>query len=191
MYFFAVLAACELVLGALPPVYTLYSSLIGVVGLSIEATLPLPQILANAQVRSCKGLRLSVLASWLIGDALKMFWFFTAKTEIPWVFKVAGIFQGSCDCFLGVQYFMYGDGSGGTLTGSIKSGLESLGNLGSRFGSGFGAEKGPVKEEHSMQDMGWQSNNPYGKQPTMRGPSRSLTPTRRPAPFHVQDAGEE
>lgn len=193
LYFFVVLTACEVILGALPPVYTLYSSLIGVMGLSIEATLPLPQILANAQVRSCKGLRLSVLASWLIGDALKMFWFFTAETEIPWVFKVCGMFQASCDCFLGVQYFMYGDGNGGTLTGSIKSGLDTLAGLGSSFGGRFGAEKAH-EEQHAMQDMGWQNSSPYeygDRQPSMRGHSRSLTPTRRPAPFHVQDAGEE
>jgi solute carrier family 66, member 2 len=91
-------------------IYSLYSVLIGYMGLSIEATLPLPQIFANAQSRSCKGFRLSVLASWLLGDAFKMFWFFTATTEIPLAFKLCGMFQAACDCFLGFQYYMYGEG---------------------------------------------------------------------------------
>jgi hypothetical protein len=78
----------------------------------VEATLPLPQIFANARSRSCKGFRLSVLASWLLGDAMKMFWFFTSPTEIPWAFKLCGIFQAGCDAFLGVQYLMYGAGDG-------------------------------------------------------------------------------
>lgn len=67
---------------------------------------------ANARSRSCKGFRVSVLASWLAGDAMKMFWFFTSPTEIPWAFKLCGIFQAGCDAFLGVQYLMYGSGEG-------------------------------------------------------------------------------
>ncbi len=51
-----------------------------------------------------------MLASWIAGDIMKMFWFFTATSEIPWTFKLCGIFQMGCDFFLGVQYFMYGNG---------------------------------------------------------------------------------
>ncbi len=40
---------------------------------------------------------------------MKMFWFFTATSEIPWAFKMCGIFQMGCDLFLGVQYAIYGD----------------------------------------------------------------------------------
>lgn len=156
MYMFIGLMACELLLGTMPSIYTLYSSLIGIAGLSIEATLPIPQILANAQSRSCKGFRLSVLGSWLAGDAMKIFWFFTATSEIPPVFKVCGIFQASCDAFLGVQYWMYGDGP-------------------------------QEVKEHPMTDAPWQQNGTHGSSPVrqgMRAPSRSLTPTRRPAPFN-------
>jgi solute carrier family 66, member 2 len=39
---------------------------------------------------------------------MKMFWFFTSTTSIPWAFKVCGMFQAFCDALLGVQYFMYG-----------------------------------------------------------------------------------
>ena len=41
---------------------------------------------------------------------MKMFWFFTATTEIPWAFKLCGIFQMGCDMFLGFQYAIYRDG---------------------------------------------------------------------------------
>ena len=44
---------------------------------------------------------------------MKMFWFFTATTEIPWAFKLCGIFQMCCDLFLGGQYWVYGDGQKG------------------------------------------------------------------------------
>jgi hypothetical protein len=167
VYFFAGLVTCEVVLSYLPPIYTLYSSLIGIAGLSIEATLPIPQILANHQSRSCKGFRLSVLASWLAGDAMKMFWFFTATTEIPWAFKVCGMFQAACDSYLGIQYWMYGDGGPGPLS----------------------VANGAIKE-HPMADMSFPTGSPYnvGKQPSGREHSRSLTPTRRPATFQVAAA---
>ncbi|KAK4458367.1 hypothetical protein QBC42DRAFT_276930 [Cladorrhinum samala] len=102
------LMACELLLAPVPSVYQPYSNLIGYVGLGVEAMLPLPQILINARAGSCKGFRVSVLVNWLAGDAMKIFWFFTAKTTIPWAFKLCGIFQACCDSFLGVQYWMYG-----------------------------------------------------------------------------------
>lgn len=41
---------------------------------------------------------------------MKMFWFFTSTTQIPWAFKLCGLFQAGCDAFLGIQYLMYGSG---------------------------------------------------------------------------------
>ncbi|KAL2760830.1 hypothetical protein ACRALDRAFT_1059419 [Sodiomyces alcalophilus JCM 7366] len=114
-YFFLALTALELLLSLIPPAYHVYSNIIGYMGLSIEAFLPIPQILVNARSRSSRGFRLSLLASWLIGDAAKIFWFFTATTEIPAAFKMCGIFQACCDAFLGIQYWMYGSGSGSVV----------------------------------------------------------------------------
>ncbi|PHH70026.1 hypothetical protein CDD83_5536 [Cordyceps sp. RAO-2017] len=110
IYLFGALLVCELLLSFLPPLYAFYSAMLGYIGLSVEATLAIPQILANSQSRSCKGFRLSVLVAWLGGDAMKIFWFFTATTDIPVAFKVCGLFQAACDCFLGAQYLQYGDG---------------------------------------------------------------------------------
>ncbi|KAI8630147.1 hypothetical protein F5Y19DRAFT_474534 [Xylariaceae sp. FL1651] len=109
LYVFIILTALELLIAPFDSIYAAYSALIGYIGLSVEATLPLPQLFANARSRSCKGFRLSVLASWLLGDAMKMFWFFTATTQIPWAFKLCGIFQAICDALIGVQYLVYGN----------------------------------------------------------------------------------
>ncbi len=110
LYLFIGLTIMELIVAPMRWLYPAYSLLVGYVGLSVEATLPLPQIYSNARSRSCKGFRFSVLASWLLGDTMKMFWFFTSTTEIPWAFKLCGIFQAGCDLFLGLQYIMYGSG---------------------------------------------------------------------------------
>ncbi|KAK2807120.1 hypothetical protein FQN51_004734 [Onygenales sp. PD_10] len=87
-----------------------YISLLGFAGLGIEAFLPVPQIISNQRAQSCKGFRLSVLASWILGDAMKMGYFFFSGDAVPWAFRVCGILQCCCDCYLGVQYWMFGEG---------------------------------------------------------------------------------
>lgn len=90
---------------------SLYTLFIGYLGLGIEAILPLPQILANQRAQSCKGFRASVLANWLVGDAMKMsFFFLGAEGKVPWAFKMCGMFQACCDAGLGVQWWIYGEG---------------------------------------------------------------------------------
>ncbi|KAJ5723665.1 hypothetical protein N7488_001700 [Penicillium malachiteum] len=81
--------------------------LLGAIGLAVEAILPVPQILVNHRAGSCKGLRLSVLGSWLIGDTMKMSYFFCSKETIPWTFKSCGLFQCVCDFYLGIQFWMF------------------------------------------------------------------------------------
>ncbi|KAK5058631.1 hypothetical protein LTR84_010895 [Exophiala bonariae] len=87
-----------------------YISLLGYVGLAIEAILPLPQIWKNHNARSCKGFRLSVIINWLAGDAMKMSYFFLSSQVVPWPFRLCGIFQACCDSYLGLQFYMYGEG---------------------------------------------------------------------------------
>ncbi|KAJ5191544.1 uncharacterized protein N7498_010529 [Penicillium cinerascens] len=84
-----------------------YISILGGIGLAVEATLPLPQILANHRSGSCKGFRVSVLAAWIIGDTMKMSYFFFSQEAIPWSFKLCGMFQCVCDFYLGFQYWMF------------------------------------------------------------------------------------
>ncbi|KAK2748497.1 hypothetical protein FQN57_000630 [Myotisia sp. PD_48] len=87
-----------------------YIDLLGYGGLSVEAFLPIPQIISNQRHRSCKGFRPSVLVSWLMGDALKMVYFFFSGGTIPWAFRVCAIVQCCCDCYLGIQYWKFEDG---------------------------------------------------------------------------------
>lgn len=108
--FLAYYTAALMVLQVLNWGSSFYTQLQGYVGLSIEALLPIPQILSNQRSRSCKGFRLSVLVNWLFGDAMKMSFFFLATTDIPWSFKLCALFQACCDCYLGVQYWMFGEG---------------------------------------------------------------------------------
>jgi len=101
----------QALLGPTPTTSLTYTTLLGILGLTIEATLPLPQMLANYTSQSCKGFRVSVLANWLFGDAMKMgFFFLSDGGKVPWAFKACGCFQAACDVALGVQWWVYGDG---------------------------------------------------------------------------------
>lgn len=105
-YFTAMLAVLQLLIGS----NELYITIQGYVALSVEAILPIPQIMQNQRSKSCRGFRLSVLANWLVGDAFKMTYFFLSDGDVPWAFKLCGLFQAICDCYLGVQYWMFGEG---------------------------------------------------------------------------------
>lgn len=88
-----------------------YTDILGTIALSIEATLPLPQLYSNFSRKGCRGFRPSVIVNWVIGDTFKMWYFFTsAPGEVPWAFKACGVFQASCDLGLAAQYLRYGDG---------------------------------------------------------------------------------
>ena len=116
VYYTVTLMALQLLLGRSP----WYSTLQGYFALGVEATLPLPQVLANEKAQSCKGFRLSVIVNWLLGDVMKMMYFFMAQSPIPWAFKLCGFFQSGCDAYLGVQYWKFGAGNSGS---SIQDGL--------------------------------------------------------------------
>lgn len=114
-YFTLTLAALQVLVGK----NEFYIGIQGYVALGVEAILPIPQILENQRSRSSKGFRLSVLVNWLIGDAFKMTYFFLSEGGVPWAFKLCGLFQATCDCYLGVQYWMYGNGEQ-TMNGDEK-----------------------------------------------------------------------
>lgn len=103
-YFTGALMLLQLLIGS----SQLYVNAIGYGALAIEATLPLPQIINNQRSRSCTGFRLSVLVNWLIGDVMKMSFFFLSETTITWAFKLCGLFQFVCDMYLGVQHYQFG-----------------------------------------------------------------------------------
>ena len=104
--FFGALSLLTLLFGR----FESYTNLLGMLGLGIEATLPLPQLLKNQKEKSCKGFRVSVLAAWLIGDVTKMVYFFNAQSVGP-LFKVCAGMQMCLDFALGVQFAVYGEGT--------------------------------------------------------------------------------
>ncbi|RYN36725.1 hypothetical protein AA0112_g4774 [Alternaria arborescens] len=109
-YFTGVLLVLHLVMSS-TSIFVPYTDLLGMVALTIEATLPLPQLWANYQRRGCKGFRPSVIVNWVIGDTFKMWFFFASSNgEVPWAFKACGIFQACCDLGLAAQYLIWGDG---------------------------------------------------------------------------------
>ncbi|KAL1592969.1 hypothetical protein SLS59_009438 [Nothophoma quercina] len=121
-----------------------YTELLGMVALAIEATLPLPQLLANWQRRGCKGFRPSVIANWVVGDTFKMWFFFaSAKGEVPWAFKACGIFQATCDAGLAIQYLVWGDGpegvSGVGREKELRSPPPERDGFAEKMGEGMGA----------------------------------------------------
>jgi hypothetical protein len=132
LYFTAALFLLQYLIGNNP----IYISTLGYSALAIEATLPLPQILANQRRKSFVGFRISVLANWLVGDAFKMtFFFLKGDRDVPWAFKACGIFQAGCDCYLGLQYYMFGNGDGAVE----KEGWERKEEM-SEFGPGIEQE---------------------------------------------------
>ncbi|OOQ85593.1 PQ loop repeat protein [Penicillium brasilianum] len=116
-YFVAVLTVFHLTPISDSPAYI---SLLGAVGLAVEAILPLPQILANHRSGSCNGFRVSVLAAWILGDTMKMSYFFCSQETIPWAFKLCGMFQCVCDLYLGFQYWMFTRSSGQAAGSSVE-----------------------------------------------------------------------
>jgi solute carrier family 66, member 2 len=109
--------------------FKFYAPLLGGIALAIEAVLPVPQLIANQRRRGCAGFRASVLANWLIGDVFKMIFFFAKGTaEVPWAFKLCGVFQAACDVLLGVQFYVFGDGEPGHEGHDMLHDLQSLGN---------------------------------------------------------------
>lgn len=105
-YFIAALAFVHIFLPSVARSES-YINLLGYVGLAVEAILPLPQIIANQRSRSCKGFRVSVIAAWIIGDTMKMSYFFFSRDIIPWAFRFCGMFQCVCDFYLGFQYWVF------------------------------------------------------------------------------------
>lgn len=86
-----------------------YIESLGLIGLLIEAFLPLPQILTNASRGSVDGFRPSLLLSWLGGDVSKFAYLLTAEKIAPQFF-ICCVIQTLLDAFVGVQYYMYTSG---------------------------------------------------------------------------------
>ncbi|KAH8732062.1 hypothetical protein GQ44DRAFT_755401 [Phaeosphaeriaceae sp. PMI808] len=147
-YFTATLLGAHIVVG-LTPFFVPYTDLLGAIALSIEATLPLPQLYANYTRKGCRGFRPSVVVNWVIGDTFKMWFFFASSNgEVPWAFKACGVFQATCDLGLAVQYLVWGDGPEVEKVGrSPVPGVE---------GEAFLGEKGVGEAVEMMSGSAWE-----------------------------------
>ncbi|CAN6608973.1 hypothetical protein TRVA0_004S00474 [Trichomonascus vanleenenianus] len=96
------LAVFQLLLGT----WSFYIEGLGLVGLLIEAILPLPQIITIATRGSVEGFRPSLLVSWLGGDISKLAYLYSSDKIAP-QFIICTILQGLLDLFIGFQYYMY------------------------------------------------------------------------------------
>lgn len=105
VYFIIITAVLQLFFGS----SRFFVGLLGYCALGVEATLPVPQVLANQQARSCKGFRLSVLVSWLIGDIMKIAFFYSSE-HVGLQFKLCAGAQFALDAYLGIQFWMFGNG---------------------------------------------------------------------------------
>ncbi|RPA87073.1 hypothetical protein BJ508DRAFT_185092, partial [Ascobolus immersus RN42] len=104
-YFFSAFTFLQIFFGSSQT----FIDLTGYLSLGIEAVLPLPQVLENQRSRSCSGFRLSVLASWILGDVMKQVFFFSSE-HVGNEFKICAGLQMMLDMYLGVQFFMFGNG---------------------------------------------------------------------------------
>jgi hypothetical protein len=85
-----------------------YIQFLGFLGLLIEAVLPLPQILTNAELQSVQGFRLSLMASWLAGDLSKLTYFkYGAGEGLAFQFVVCTLIRLALDLFVGLQFLFY------------------------------------------------------------------------------------
>jgi len=116
-YFTLAIAIMQVLFGR----FSSFVWIIGAVGLGIEAMLPLPQVLQNKKRKSCDGFRVTVLASWLAGDAMKLVFFWNAD-KVGALFKACAIVQSCLDSFLGIQFWMYGNGvpTGEQVEGGVR-----------------------------------------------------------------------
>lgn len=84
-----------------------YGSFIGMLGLFIEALLPLPQILMLQRLQTVQNFRVILLVSWLGGDCVKLSYLFFGTSNISLIFIVAALFQMALDFVILAQYLHF------------------------------------------------------------------------------------
>lgn len=125
--FFLVLCVLHLFLGTWSHTYV---HSLGMIGLSLEAILPLPQLITNARRHSVQGFRVSVLLNWIVGDLSKIMYFLFGTSDpkkLAPQFVICSLIQTSLDMSIGVQYYYYTylyktPGSTTTTSSSINTG---------------------------------------------------------------------
>lgn len=82
-------------------------SIIGALGLLVEALLPLPQISILHNLKSVQGFKLILLVSWLCGDTVKITYLVFGAKNISILFFFFAFFQMALDFYIAGQYIYY------------------------------------------------------------------------------------
>ena len=82
-------------------------SIIGSLGLLVEALLPLPQISILHTLKSVQGFKLILLLTWLGGDALKITYLLFGAKNVSTPFYFFAFLQMSLNLYIGGQYIYY------------------------------------------------------------------------------------
>jgi solute carrier family 66, member 2 len=112
----------QLLIGRSP----IYVTILGFVGLGIEATLPIPQFISHYRNKSVAGFRPSVIIAWLLGDMFKTSYFFFGDANVTWQFKACAVVQISFDLGIAVQFCLYGDRYPWNANGNAAKHIEEL-----------------------------------------------------------------
>ncbi|CAG87201.2 DEHA2D12870p [Debaryomyces hansenii CBS767] len=100
----------SLIFGVLTAIFNhneTYGSFIGVLGLFIEALLPLPQILMLNRLKSIRNFKIMLLLSWLGGDLTKISYLVFGTDNISIIFILAALFQMGLDIIIAFQYLHF------------------------------------------------------------------------------------
>jgi hypothetical protein len=110
----------QLLIGTSPT----YITLLGMLGLGIEAVLPIPQFITHYRRKSVSGFRPSVIVAWLLGDIFKCSYFFLGGANVGWQFKACALVQISFDLGIAVQFCVYGERQAWSANGSVGKHIE-------------------------------------------------------------------
>ena len=114
------LALLQLLIGQSPT----YVTILGFVGLGIEATLPIPQFVSHYRNKSVAGFRPSVIIAWLLGDLFKTSYFFFGDANVTWQFKACAVVQISFDLGIVLQFWIYGNQQAWITSGNVVKHIE-------------------------------------------------------------------
>ena len=84
---------------------SIYVEILGLLSASIEACLGIPQIIQNFKLKSTKSLSIVLVATWLLGDLFKTFYFLKSKAPLQLI--GCGLFQIIADFLIIFQIAYY------------------------------------------------------------------------------------
>ncbi|EFC42574.1 predicted protein [Naegleria gruberi] len=104
-----------------------YTELLGMLSVTIEALLAVPQVITNFQNGSTEGLSLVLIATFVLGDTLKTAYF--VFKQLPYQFVFCGAFQIFVDMIMVIQMIYYNFVTRGSAYANKFQEVDSIGEL--------------------------------------------------------------